>query len=118
MMNGLSDGMMKVLEVLGERVQAAENMERWTRKQKEDAEKELADVNEHNRQLNIEVSDLKKQLFEANERIHEYESAVIIDNDGKLIQFKDLPEIEISEDMEKEIQESLDRGKAPGKVAE
>lgn len=117
MMNGLSDGMMKVLEVLGERVQAAENMERWTRKQKEDAEKELADVNEHNRQLNIEVSDLKAKLAEANERIHEYENSVIIDNDGKLIHIKDLPELEIPEDMEKEIQESLDRGKAPDKAS-
>ena len=117
-MNGLSDGMMKVLEVLGERVQAAENMERWTRNQKEDAEKKLAGVNEHNRQLNIEVSDLKKQLYEMGEKIAEYERAVIIDNDGKLVHIKDLPEIEIPGELEKEIQESLDRGKAPGKVAE
>ena len=111
----MSDGMAKVLEVLGERVQAAENMERWTRKQKEDAEKKLAGVNEHNRQLNIEASDLKKQLFEANEKIREYEEAVIIDKDGKLVKFKDLPEIEVPCELEKEIQESLDRGRAPVK---
>lgn len=118
MMNGLSDGMVKVLEVLGEKVQAAENMERWTRNQKEDAEKNLAGVNEHNRQLNIEVSDLKEQLYEMGEKIAEYERAVIIDNDGNLVQFKDLPEIEIPESLEKEIQESLSRGKAPDKVRE
>jgi predicted nuclease with TOPRIM domain len=115
MMNGLSDGMVKVLEVLGERVQAAENMESWARKQKEDAEKELAGVNERNRQLNIEVSDLKKQLFEANEKIRKYEEMVIIDNDGKLLHIKDLPEIEVPEDMEKEIQASLDCGVSPEK---
>ena len=114
-MNEMSDGMVKVLEVLGERVQAAENMERWTRKQKEDAEKKLAGVNERNRQLNIEVSDLKEQLSEANEKIREYESAVIIDNDGNLVRIKDLPEIEVPESLEKEIQESLSRGKAPDK---
>lgn len=117
MMNGLSDGMVKVLEVLGEKVQAAENMERWTRNQKEDAEKKLAGVNEHNRQLNIEVSDLKEQLYEMGEKIAEYERAVIIDNDGNLVQFKDLPEIEIPGEFEQEIRASLDRGKAPGKDA-
>ena len=118
MMNGLSDGMAKVLEVLGERVQAAENMERWTRKQKEDAEKKLAGVYERNRQLNIEVSDLKEQLSEVNEKIREYENAVIIDNNGNLVHIKDLPEIEVPCELEKEIQESLDRGKAPVKEAE
>lgn len=115
MMNGLSDGMAKVLEVLGERVQAAENMERWTRKQKEDAEKKLAGVNERNRQLNIEVSDLKEQLSEVNEKIREYENAVIIDNNGNLVHIKDLPEIEVPCELEKEIQASLDRGVSPDK---
>ena len=109
----MSDGMVKVLEVLGERVQAAENMERWTRKQKEDAEKKLAGVNERNRQLNIEVSDLKEQLSEANEKIREYENAVIIDNNGNLVHIKDLPEIEVPGELEQEIQASLSRGVSP-----
>ena len=68
--------------------------------------------------LNIEVSDLKKQCFEANEKIREYERAVIIDNDGNLVHIKDLPEIEIPPEFEKEIQALLNRGKAPVKEAE
>ena len=68
--------------------------------------------------LSIEVDDLKKQCFKANEKIREYERAVIIDNDGNLVRIKDLPEIEVPESLEKEIQESLSRGKAHDKVGE
>lgn len=114
----MSDGLAKSIEVLGARISSLESSESWLRQEADKAKKErdgyLSDVC----RLNIEVDDLKKQCFEANEKIREYESAVIIDNDGNLVHIKDLPEIEIPSELEKEIQASLDRGKAPGKVTE
>lgn len=110
------DGLAKAMEVLGARISSLESSESWARQDADKAKKErdryLSDVC----RLNIEVSDLKKQLSEANEKIAGYERAVIIDNDGNLVHIKDLPEIEVPESLEKEIQESLSRGKAPGKV--
>jgi len=118
MMNGLSDGMVKVLEVLGDRLESLENSERWVRQDADKTKKELDMCREECSKTCIENMSLKEQLSEMGEKIAEYERAVIIDNDGNLVQFKDLPEIEIPGELEKEIQESLDRGKAPGKVAE
>ena len=112
------DVLAKAMEVLGARISSLESSESWARQDADKAKKErdryLSDVC----RLNIEVSDLKKQLSEANEKIAGYERAVIIDNDGNLVHIKDLPEIEIPAELEKEIQASLDRGKAPGKVTE
>ena len=100
------------------RISSLESSEGWAKQDADRAKKErdgyLSDVCK----LNVEVSDLKKQLFEANEKIREYENAVIIDNNGNLVHIKDLPEIEVPCELEKEIQESLDRGKAPVKEAE
>ena len=111
----MSDGLAKSIEVLGARISSLESSESWLRQEADKAKKErdgyLSDVC----RLSIEVSDLKKQCFEANEKIREYERAVIIDNDGNLVQFKDLPEIEIPGEFEQEIRASLDRGKAPDK---
>lgn len=117
-MNGLSDGMAKVLEVLGARILSLENSESWARRDAETARKDRDASYTRNHELSVEVADLKKQLAEANEKIHEYEEAVIIDKDGKLVKFKDLFEIEIPGEFEQEIRASLDRGKAPGKATE
>ena len=109
------DGLAKAMEVLGARISSLESSEAWARQDADKAKKErdryLSDVC----RLNIEVDNLKKQCFEANEKIREYERAVIIDNDGNLVRIKDLPEIEVPESLEKEIQESLSRGKAHDK---
>jgi predicted nucleic acid-binding Zn-ribbon protein len=103
------------MEVLGARISSLESSEAWARQDADKAKKERDRYLDDVCRLNIEVSDLKKQCFEANEKIREYESAVIIDNDGNLVHIKDLPEIEIPAELEKEIQASLDRGKAPVK---
>ena len=109
------DGLAKAMEVLGARISSLESSEAWARQDADKAKKEcdryLGDVC----RLNTEISDLKKQLSAANEKIAGYERAVIIDNDGNLVHIKDLPEIEVPESLEKEIQESLSRGKAHDK---
>lgn len=112
------DGLAKAMEVLGARISSLESSESWARQDADKAKKErdryLSDVC----RLNIEVSDLKKQCFEANEKVRAYESMTIIDNEGKIVRIVDLPEILVPAELEKEIQASLDRGKAPSKVAE
>lgn len=114
----MTDGLLKVLEVLGDKIIQCESSEKWTLERKKEAERELNKALEESRQLHIEVSDLKQQCFDANEKIREYERTVIIDYDGKLLHIKDLPEIEISCELEKEIQASLDRGVSPIREAE
>lgn len=116
-MNVMSDGMVKVLEVLGDRLASLENSERWARQDADKTKKERDLYMEESSKTLLRNMSLKEQLSEANEKIREYESAVIIDNDGKLIQFKDLPEIEIPGELEDEIKASLDRGKAPDKAS-
>ncbi len=111
----MSDGLAKAIEILGARISSLESSESWTRQDADKAKKERDGYMSEVSGLKIEMSDLKKQCFEANEKIREYERAVIIDNDGNLVRIKDLPEIEVPESLEKEIQESLSRGKAPDK---
>ena len=111
----MADGLVKAIEFLGARISSLESSERWARqdadKAKKDRDAYLSDVC----RLNVEVADLKKQMFEANEKIREYEEMVIINYDGKLLHIKDLPEIEVPCELEKEIQASLDRGVSPDK---
>ena len=112
------DGLAKAIEVLGGRISSLESSEGWARQDADRAKKErdgyLSDVC----RLNVEVSDLKKQLFEANEKLRDYERTIIIDESGTPMFVKDMPEIPLSPELEKEIQASLDRGKAPGKDSE
>ena len=111
----MSDGLAKAIEILGARISSLESSESWTRQDADKAKKERDGYMSEVSGLKIEMSDLKKQCFEANEKIREYERAVIIDNDGNLVRIKDLPEIEVPGELEEEIQESLSRGKAPDK---
>jgi len=110
------DGLAKAMEVLGARINSLESSEAWARQDADKAKKERDRYLDDVCRLNEEISDLKKQLSAANEKIREYERAVIIDNDGNLVHIKDLPEIEIPAELEKEIQALLNRGKAPDKV--
>ena len=115
---GVIDGLTKVFEVLGEKIAQCESSEKWTLERKRDVERDYNKALEENRQLHIEVADLKQQCFEANEKLRNYERTIIIDEDGKPMFIKDMPEIPLSPEIEREIQESLDRGKAPGKAGE
>ncbi len=109
----MNDGLAKAIEVLGARISSLESSEGWARQDADKAKKErdayLSDVC----RLNTEILDLKKQCFEANEKVRAYEAMTIIDNEGNLVRIVDLPEILIPAELEKEIQASLDRGKAP-----
>lgn len=111
------DGLEKAMEVLGARISSLESAEAWAIQYADKAKKERDRYLDDVCRLNEEISDLKKQLSAANEKIAGYERAVIIDNDGNLVRIKDLPEIEVPESLEKEIQASLDSGKAPVKEA-
>jgi predicted nucleic acid-binding Zn-ribbon protein len=112
------DGLAKAMEVLGARISSLESSEAWARQDADKAKKERDRYLDDVCRLNEEISDLKKQCFEANEKVRAYESMTIIDNEGKIVRIVDLPEILVPSELEKEIQASLDRGKAPGKVTE
>ena len=114
---GVTDGLLKVFEVLGDKIIQCESSEKWTLERKKEAERELNKVLEENRQLHIEVSDLKQQCFDANEKLRDYERTIIIDENGTPMFIKDMPEIPLTPELEKEIQESLDRGRAPERAA-
>ena len=111
----MSDGLAKSIEVLGARISSLESSESWLRQEADKAKKDrdayLSDVC----RLNVEVADLKKQLFEANEKLRDYERTIIIDENGTPMFIKDMPEIPLSPELEKEIQASLDRGVSPDK---
>lgn len=114
----VTDGLTKVLEVLGDKINQCESSERWVASQKSDLEKQYNKVLEENRQLHIEVDDLRQQCFEANEKVREYESMMAVTNDGKVVRIVDLPEMNTSEELVDALSASLDHGNTPGKAGE
>lgn len=111
----MSDGLAKSIEVLGARISSLESSEGWARQEADKAKKERDGYMSDVCRLNIEVDDLKKQCFEANEKLRNYDRTIIICEDGTQMFVKDMPEIPLSPELEREIQESLSRGKAPDK---
>ena len=114
----MTDGLTKVFEVLGEKIAQCESSEKWTLERKNQAERELNKALAENNLLHTEVSDLKQQCFEANEKVREYESMMAVTNDGKVVRIVDLPEMNTPEELVDALSASLDRGKAPGKAGE
>lgn len=114
----MTDGMTKVLETLGEKIAQCESNERWAQQQKQETQKRLNDEIDENCRLNVENSDLKQQLFDANKKIAKYEGIVFIANDGKEIKVVDLSEIQTLGELISEVNKSAGYGVAPGKDAE
>ncbi len=110
---GVTDGLLKVLETLGDKIIQVEGFERWANQQKQDAQKQLNTEIDNNCRLNVENGDLRKQLFDANDKITKYEGMVFIAGDGKEIKLVELPEIQTLDELIREVNKATERGVAP-----
>lgn len=111
----MTDGLAKAIGVLGSRISELEEAERWEKSNADRYKRERDAMCKSNCAVEEENRELSKQLHEANEKIREYERTIIIDESGTPMFVKDMPEIPLSPELEKEIRASLDRGVSPDK---